>query len=273
MCVPGCQEIVARTLSRRAFFRGASAGAIGAAFTAAQVSPVMAATPARFEKVVDLTHTLSAEFPTFDGKPGIAVNKKYDIAKDGYNLNEWVIQEHTGTHMDAPLHFTKDGLSADALPVDKLVVPVAVIDITEKAASNPDYQLSLDDIAAYERQHGAIPAGACVALRSGWDKFVNDPKFRNADASGVMHFPGFHPDAVKALIDRNVAGVAVDTLSLDHGASKDFAFHVAWLGSGRWGLEGVANLDQLPPSGATLVVGGPKIKGATGGPSRLLALV
>lgn len=271
MCVPGCQEIVARRLSRRAFFR--SAGAMGAAIAATQAAPALAATPVRFERVVDLTHTLSPEFPTFGGAPGVALNKKFDIAKDGYNLYEWVIQEHSGTHMDAPLHFTKDGLSADALAVDKLVVPIAVIDVTDKAASNPDYQLTPDDIAAHESRHGPLPAGACVALRSGWDKHVGGPKFRNADAAGAMHFPGFHPDSAKALIERNASGVAVDTLSLDHGASKDFAFHVAWLGSGRWGLEGVANLDQLPATGATLVVGGPKIKGATGGPSRLLALV
>jgi kynurenine formamidase len=268
MCVPGCQEIVARRLSRRAFFGGASA--LGATVAATQVSPAQAA-PTRFESVIDLTHTLSPEFPSFGGEPGIIMNKKYDIAKDGYNLYEWVIQEHTGTHMDAPLHFTKDGVSADALGVDKLVVPLVVIDVTQKAQANPDYQLTMYDIAAHERQHGVLPANACVALRSGWDKHVTTPRFRNADAGGVMHFPGFHPDVAKALLGRDVAGVAVDTLSLDHGAFKDFSFHSAWLGGGRWGLECVANLDQVPPSGATLVVGGPKIKGATGGPSRLLA--
>lgn len=269
MCVPGCQEIVARRLSRRAFFGGAAAGV---AIAAVPVAPAAAA-PVRFERVIDLTHTLSEAFPTFGGAPGLALNRKTTLEKDGYNTYEWVIQEHSGTHMDAPLHFTKDGASADALPVDKLVVPLAVIDVTAKAAANPDYELTMDDVAAFERQHGAIPAGACIALRSGWDKHVGTPKFRNADASGVLHFPGFHPDVAKALIGRDVAGVAVDTLSLDHGASKEFGFHYAWLGAGRWGLEGVANLDQVPASGATLVVGGPKIEGVTGGPSRLLALV
>jgi kynurenine formamidase len=271
MCVPGCQEIVARSLSRRAFFRGV--GAVGAAFAATQVTPAAAATPMRFERVVDLTYTLSPDFPTFGGAPGIALNKKFDIAKDGYNFYESVIQEYSGTHMDAPLHFTKDGLSADALPVEKLVVPLVVIDVTAKAESNSDYQLTMDDIAAHERQHGLLPASACVALRSGWDKHVAGPKFRNADSAGVMHFPGFHPDVAKALLTRDVSGVAVDTMSLDHGASKDFAFHITWLGGGRWGLEGVANLGEVPATGATLIVGGPKIKGATGGPSRLLALV
>ncbi|WP_207482720.1 cyclase family protein [Arenibaculum pallidiluteum] len=270
MCVPGCQEALARRLSRRTFFGGAAAVAGVATLP---VTSAAVAAPMRFERAVDLTHPLGPDFPTFGGTPGIAVKKKYDLAKDGYNLNEWVIEEHTGTHMDAPLHFTKDGLSADALGVDKLVVPLAVIDVTAKAASNPDYQVRVEDIAAYEREHGALPAGACVAMRSGWDKHVSGPKFRNADGAGVMHFPGFHPEVARALLGRNVSGVAVDTLSLDHGASKDFAFHLTWLGGGRWGLEGVANLDQVPASGATLVVGGPKIKGATGGPSRLIALV
>ena len=269
MCVPGCQEIVARRLSRRAFFR--SAGAAGAAFAAIEAAPAAAAV--RVERVVDLTHTLSESFPTFGGAPGIAMRKTTDLAKDGYNTYEWVIQEHSGTHMDAPLHFTRDGASADALPVEKLVVPLVVIDVSQKAAANPDYQLTPDDIAAHEREHGPLPAAACVALRSGWDKHVGTPMFRNVDAAGGFHFPGFHPEVARALLGRAVAGVAVDTLSLDHGASKDFGFHTAWLGAGRWGLEGVANLDQVPPAGATLVVGGPKIKGATGGPSRLLALV
>jgi kynurenine formamidase len=271
MCVPGCQEIIARRFSRRAFFGGAAATAAG--FTASTVAPARAATPTRFERVVDLTHTLSEAFPTFGGTPGVAVKKLFDFAKDGYNLNEWTINEHTGTHMDAPLHFTRDGVSADALSVDRLVLPLVVIDVTEKAAATPDYQLGLADIAAHEARHGAIPSGACVALRSGWDKHVGGSRFRNADVAGVMRFPGFHPDTAKLLLDRGAAAVAVDTLSLDHGPSKDFAFHYAWLGAGRFGLECVANLDQVPAVGSTLVVGGPKIQGATGGPSRLLALV
>ena len=270
MCVPGCQEVLARRFSRRGLFGRAAAA--GAAFAATTVAPAVAA-PVRFERVVDLTHTLSPEFPTFGGTPGIALNKKFDFAKDGYNLFEWVIQEHTGTHMDSPSHFSAGGASADALPIEKLVVPLAVIDVSAKATANPDYQVTPDDVADHERRHGALPAGACVALRSGWSAHVATPKFRNADAAGTMHFPGFHPDVAKLLLGRDVAGVAVDTLSLDHGISKDFAFHYAWLGGGRWGLECVANLEAVPAAGATLVVGGPKIKGATGGPTRCLALV
>ena len=270
MCVPGCQEIVARRLSRRALFKGAAAA--GAGFVATQVTPAAAA-PVRFERAVDLTHTLSDAFPTFFGTPGITVTKKFDFAKDGFNLNEWAVVEHSGTHLDAPYHFSKDGATADALKVEDLVVPLVVLDVTAKAAANPDYQATPDDLAALERASGPLPQGACVALRSGWDAHVGGPKFRNEDAQKVLHFPGFHPDLAKLLLERGVKGVAVDTLSLDHGPSKDFAFHYAWLGAGRWGLECVANLGEVPATGATLVLGGPKIKGATGGPSRVIALV
>ncbi len=99
------------------------------------------------------------------------------------------------------------------------------------------------------------------------------PRFRNADASGAMRFPGFRPDTAPLLLERGVAGVAVDTLSLDHGSSRDFGFHLAWLGAGRWGLECAANLGALPPTGATIVAGAPRIAGGTGGPGRALALL
>jgi kynurenine formamidase len=112
-------------------------------------------------------------------------------------------------------------------------------------------------------------------MQSGWAQYVGNPaKFMGKDGSGVLHFPGVSPEAAEWLMkERKVAGLAVDTLSLDHGPSKDFKVHYAWLPSGRWGLENVANLDKVPPSGATLVVGLAKVKDATGGPVRLIALV
>ena len=164
--------------------------------------------------------------------------------------------------------------TVDQLPLANLACPLCVIDIAARAQDNPDAQVTPADITAWEGAHGPIPAGAWVAMHSGWDAHVASDKFRNADAAGVMHFPGFHPEAAALLLEgRQAVGIGVDTLSLDYGASKDFAVHYAWLPSNRWGIECLAGLGALPASGATLIVGAPKVKGATGGPARILALV
>jgi kynurenine formamidase len=273
MCVPGCQEAVRAALSRRGFFRGAAA----AGFVATAVSPVQAQrAPSRsFTRTVDLTHVMSPEFPTFFGVPGIEMEKKFDLKKDGFNLYWWRIIEHAGTHLDAPIHFSEAGNTVDKIPADTLVVPLAVIDVSAKAAQNPDYMLSRDDLAAWEKKNRRLPDNCCVAMHSGWGRYVGDAaKFTGKDAAGVFHFPGVSPDAAQWLMtERKVLGLGVDTLSLDVGTSKDFKVHYSWLPSGRWGLENVANLDQVPATGATLVVGVPKVKNATGGPVRLIALV
>ena len=218
---------------------------------------------------------MSPDFPTFFGVPGIELEKKFDFKKDGFNLNWWRIIEHAGTHLDAPIHFSEAGASADRIDAELLVVPLVVVDVAAKAAQNPDYLLSRDDLAAWERRHRRLPANCCVAMHSGWAQHAaNAEKYTGKDAGGVFHFPGVSPQATEWLMkERRVAGLAVDTLSLDHGPSKDFKTHTLWLPSGRWGLENVANLDKIPPVGATLVVGLAKVKDATGGPARLLALV
>ncbi|MEJ8573358.1 cyclase family protein [Microbaculum marinum] len=273
MCVPGCHEAVMRQLSRRGFFRGVGAATLAAATLPAAVAPARAQTVS-FQKAVDLTHSLPPDFPTYFGDPQLEIEKVFAFDKDGFNLNVWHLNEHTGTHMDAPIHFSQDGQSADQIEIEKLVVPIAVIDVKAKAAEDPDYQVSPDDIRAWESANGELPEGCCVAMNSGWDAHVGTDKFRNADGDGVMHFPGFHPEAADMMIsDRKVVGMGVDTLSLDFGKSPDFKTHYTWLPTGRWGMEAIANLDAIPASGATLVVGSPKIVGATGGPSRLIALV
>ncbi|MEA2598645.1 MAG: hypothetical protein QOF01_5114 [Thermomicrobiales bacterium] len=176
--------------------------------------------------------------------------------------------------MDAPAHFAEDGASAERLPVARLVAALAVVDISGRAASDPDAQLMPDDILAWERQHGPLPAGALVAMHSGWDARVGDAAaFINQDASGAPHFPGFHSDAAAMLVDeRDIVGIGVDTVSLDFGASTDFATHNTVLPAGRYGLENLAALGKVPPSGATIIVGGPRHLGASGGPTRAFAL-
>ena len=272
MCGACVTETVAWKLGRRGALAAAAAG-LAALRLSASPAAAQALRTAPVSRVVDLTHTLRPDFPTFDGKPAIEIESTLTVARDGYDMNRLTYLEHVGTHFDAPAHFSAAGASADAIPAEALVCPLVVLDVAERAAADPDYRLSPEDVAAHERAHGRIPPGACVGLRSGWDAHAATPRFRNADASGAMRFPGFRPDVAPLLLERGVVGVAVDTLSLDHGGSRDFGFHLAWLGAGRWGLECAANLGALPPAGATIVAGMPRIAGGTGGPGRALALL
>ncbi len=270
MCDACVMGRVAERLGRRGMLAAAAASVMALSAKPAAAQAVRA-TPV--SRVVDLTHTLRVDFPTFDGGPAFELERVKHYPADGYNVNRFAYFEHVGTHFDAPIHFSTDGATVDRIPVESLVCPLVVLDIRARAANDADTQVTPDDIAAHEAAHGRIPAGACVAMNSGWEARVNGPGFRNADGANVLRFPGFRPDCVQALAARNVAAVAVDTLSLDHGRSPDFATHYGWLPTGRWGIECAANLDQLPPTGATIVLGHPKVAGSTGGPSRVLALV
>jgi kynurenine formamidase len=264
-------DVKARMLSRRALFRGAGASVAAAAAASAIAPAALAQGHARVE---DLTHELTEDFPTFSGQPQFAAKQEFTFKDNGYNLFVLTVNEHTGTHMDAPLHFSADGNSVAEIPVGDLVVPLCVVDIRDRAGSDPDAQVTPDDIRAWTAAHGPVPERACVAMLSGWGGKVGSSGFRNADDAGAMHFPGFHVEAVQLLMEETPAvGIAVDTLSLDHGISADFATHYAWLPTNRWGLECVAGLEKLPAAGATLVVGAPKHRGGTGGPARVMALV
>ena len=278
MCVPGCREAVERALSRRRFLTTiGAAGAAAAAFEALP-APAQAVPPRpkilRMRRVVDLTHTLDEHFPTWDGKPGIALHKTASIENGGFNIFEWSLAEHSGTHVDAPLHTAIGGHSVEQIPASQLVLPLAVVDVSSKAETESDYRVTPYDILEWERVHGRLRRGSCVAMYSGWARHIGTPRFRGIDDKGVMHFPGFHHETAEMLArDRDCLAIAVDTLSLDHGPSKNFRVHKLWLGSGRYGIEAVANLHDVPARGATIVVGAPKVAGATGGPCRLIALV
>jgi kynurenine formamidase len=267
------ESVKQRMLDRRSLFRGAAAAAAAGAAATLPAAPAQAQTvTVSAGKAVDLTHELHPDFPTYFGEPQLKMVPKFNYKEHKFNLNEWVLNEHTGTHMDAPLHFSADGRSVAEIPVENLVVPLAIIDIREKAAANPDAQVTPDDVKAWTAKNGPIPDKACVAMLSGWDAFVSSPKFRNVDDKKLMHFPGFHIEAAKMLAETTTAsGIGVDTLSLDFGPSPDFATHYAWLPTGRWGLECLSNLGKLPAKGAVLVVGAPKIRGASGGPARVFA--
>ncbi|MGJ3265041.1 MAG: cyclase family protein [Salinarimonas sp.] len=272
ICVPNA--VKDRMLSRRDLFRRGAGGAAAIAAVSAGAA-ALGATPAAAQisgAPVDLTHTLHEAFPTFFGEQQFFVENVFNYAEHMFNLNVLRVNEHTGTHIDAPLHFSQDGASVDEIPVTSLVAPLAIVDIRAKAAENADAQVTPDDLEAWIAQNGPLPQGCCVAMLSGWGAYVDGERFRNADAEGTMHFPGFHLEAAQMLLEESTAvGIAVDTLSLDHGPSPDFATHYAWLPENRWGLECVANLEALPASGATLVLGAPKHRGGSGGPARVLA--
>ena len=277
-------------MSRRRFLGRLGAAGAAVALGAATLTPGRAtgqeaATPAAgplaspaalggFTQIQDLSHVVTPDFPMYPGAPQPDMILLRTIQQNGFYKNLLVLDEHTGTHMDAPAHFVPDGTSAERLPVERLVAPLAVIDISDRAAGDPDAQLMPDDILAWESQHGPLPAGAFVAMNSGWDAKVGDPaSYLNQDASGLPHFPGFHPDAAAMLVnERDIGAIGVDTVSLDFGAATVFDTHLTVLGAGKYGIENLAALGSVPPSGATIIIGGPKHLNASGGPTRALAV-
>jgi kynurenine formamidase len=287
MCSP---EIMAKVASvtRRSFVRqsgalGLAAGVAGLggwsparaqnATPGAVASPVAMSGP--FSSIWDLTHTWGPDFPMFPGAEQPSIEVIVTIETAGFYKNTLTLDEHTGTHMDAPIHFAEDGTSADMLPPENFVAPLVVIDISDRAASDPDAQGMVDDILAWESANGQVPTGAFVALNAGWDAMVNDPEsYLNVDAEGVPHFPGWHPDTTAMLVnERDIVGMGVDTVSLDFGASTDFGTHLTLLPAGKFGIENLANLGSAPATGAWVIIGGPKHVNASGGPSRVYAVM
>jgi len=232
-------------------------------------------------KLVDLTHTFDATtiyWPT--EHPFVHQFEHYGMTPGGYfySSGKFSAPEHGGTHMDAPIHFSKGGISADRVPLSAMVGPAVVIDFSRRARRNPDAVLTADDIKRWETAHGNLPDGAIVLARSGWGRFWPDKKrYLGTDKFGdVTHlrFPGFSPEAVKFLLDqRKVAAIAIDTPSMDPGNSKAFPVHRLWLEAGRPGFENVANAEKLPASGATIFCIPMKIGQGTGAPTRIFALL
>lgn len=291
MCSPYVMQRVKEEMSRRGLL--SLAGVAAAAAVASRMAPhvhAQDATPAAapmamgpgalpvavgsYTQIVDLTHLITPTIPVWPGNPSPVITPFKTFADDGFYANELNYVEHTGTHLDAPVHFFEGAEFAWQMPVQNFVVPMIVIDIREKAAQDADSQLTPDDVTAWESANGDIPANAFVAMNSGWAAKVGDPEaFVNLDADGVQHYPGFHPEAAAMLLEKGIAGIGVDTLSQDYGASTDFGTHIAILGAGRYGIEGLAGLDDVPALGATIIVGAPKFDLNSGGPSRVYALI
>lgn len=225
--------------------------------------------------VVDLTLRLDERTPYFPGGEPFALTPAADLARDGYYANRIAMGEHTGTHLDAPCHFAQGRWAVHDLPLSHVVAPCCVVDVTKRAAIDPDYALCVRDLELWEAAHGRIPEGAVVVMRSGWGaRAGNLEQYRNADARGTLHFPGFSREAAEWLVrERVIVGVGVDTLSGDPGPSKDFGAHLALNGGDKYILENLANLEKLPEAGAVLVVAPMPIRGGSGSPVRVYAFV
>jgi len=219
---------------------------------------------------IDLTHTITTSIPAWQGTDSFSTNIIRDYHQ-GHRTQQFNIGSNTGTHLDAPAHFDQHAPMIDDIPLDKLIVPACVIDVSSKASE--DYHISADDIAAFEKQHGQIPAGCLVIGNTGWHRHWIEPKkYRNLDPHNVMHFPGFSLEAAQLLLERNIVGIAIDTLSPD-GADTTFPVHKIILGAGKYIIENIANIEKLPPTGAYVFALPLKIHDAVEAPMRIIGLV
>jgi kynurenine formamidase len=239
-------------------------------------------------RVVDLTQPLSESTPVlilpepFANTPGLTRRplSRYDDAGPAWAWDVLEIGEHVGTHFDAPIHWItgRNGEDVGSVPPERLVGPAAVIDKSAEAAADPDYLLTIADVEAWEAEHGMLPEGGWLLLRTGWDARAHDEAaFLNA-AGGQPHTPG--PDAACArwlAEERPIVGFGVETVGTDAGAAAGFdppfPAHHFLLGAGKYGLTQLANLAQLPPTGALIAVAPLRLVGGTGSPTRVLALV
>lgn len=255
---------------RRAFLAAALLSALGLSGARADEA---GRDPPAAARVADLSHPMREGMPVWPGGVPFAMTRTADYDQ-GFRAHRFEMGENTGTHLDAPAHFIPGGRTVDEISAAELVVPAVVIDVREEAAADPDYRLTAERVRAFEARAGKIPQGSLVILHTGWHRRFADPEaYVNMDADGVMHFPGFGADAARLLVRRDVAGIAIDTLSIDPGESADFAAHEAMLGAGKYQIENLADPGPLPATGATAIVGVLPVAGGTQAQARVLALV
>jgi kynurenine formamidase len=236
----------------------------------------------RAQAVVDLSHAFDAQTIYWPTSP---TTFRLDRLAFGptpggwfYAANAFSTPEHGGTHLDAPIHFAEGRRSMEQIPLEQLMAPAVVIDVAAKAAADRDYRLTREDVLDFERRHGRIPEGAIVLLRTGWSRHWPDRKaYLGDDTPGDasrLHFPSFGEDAARLLVDeRRAAALGADVASIDYGQSTDFRVHRIAAAADVPGLENLAALDALPPTGAFVIALPMKIQGGSGGPLRAVALV
>jgi kynurenine formamidase len=239
-------------------------------------------------RVVDLTQPLGPATPViglppmFAPSPGVTIDviSKYDDKGPAWYWNTLTMGEHTGTHFDAPIHWVtgKDlpDNACDTIPSRKFVGPACVIDITKEVEANPDFLLTVAGLEAWEKQHGRVPKGAWVLLRTGWSKRKDATSFINVKEDGP-HSPGFDQKTSELLArDRDVLGVGVETIGTDAGQAgrfdPPFPNHTTMHGAGKFGLASLCNLDQLPATGAVVIAAPLKIVNGSGSPLRVIAI-
>ena len=236
-------------------------------------SPDEPAQPFSSYRIVDLTHVLHEQMPFWPGTGTFDIERLADYGV-GYRMHRFSMWENNGTHIDAPAHFIEGGSSVNEMDLNDLVLPVAVIDAREQAAQDPDYRLSVEDVLAWEQRNGSVLPGSLAVMNTGWHKkFSNPEAYVNQDEDGVLHFPGFSAAAAELLVERGVAGIGIDTLSLDPGNDPGFPVHKVILGAGRFQVENMDNLDALPATGAVAVIGVLPVKGASQAPARIFAFM
>ncbi len=232
--------------------------------------------------VVDLTHSFDEHTLYWPTSPSTFRLERLAFGSTPagffYAANALCAPEHGGTHLDAPIHFAEKGLAVDALPPRQLMGPAVVIDVATQAAANPDYRLTPEDVAAWEKRHGTIRPGAIVLLRTGWGaRYPDRKRYFGDDTPGSaanLHFPSYGAEAARILVEGRRAGVlGVDTASIDYGPAKDFPVHRLAAAANVPGLENLAQLDQLPENGAWVIALPMKIAGGSGGPARVIALL
>ncbi|MEH1855101.1 MAG: cyclase family protein [Nostoc sp.] len=228
-----------------------------------------------YTRVIHLSHVIDVDIPQWSGDPTVEFETVAELNNDGYYLRRFSLGEHSATHINAPNSFHSSALGIDQYPAQSLVVPAVVINICQATADNSDYVLTIADVLTWEEEYGEISPGCIVLLNTGWEKkWFDKSAFLNHDAQGIPHFPGFGSDATQFLLDeRQIIGVGIDTHGVDPGQDNSFAINRLVLEQPRIVLENLTNLDQLPPKGTTLAIAPLRLRGGSGSPVGVLALV
>ncbi|CAD5945250.1 cyclase family protein [Planktothrix agardhii] len=228
-----------------------------------------------YRRIIDLTHKIDPDIPLWPGDPVVELETIADFSTSGYYLRRFSMGEHSGTHLNSPKSFYQDGMGIDDYSPESCILSAVVINIREKASQNPDAILTVNDIKDWEEQHDIIPANSMILLYTGWqEKWHNPIDFLNIDTEGKLHFPGFGSEATQFLIEqRHIMGVGIDTHGVDPGFDHSFNTNKIILKNNGFVLENLTNLDQLPATKITLIIGILKLTGGSGSPVSVLALI